>query len=350
MRSGQRVERLDADRGVVELESGEVVPYDGLIIATGVSARVLPTAPAHDERIVTLRTIADFHAIERQLRTAQSIAVIGGGFVGCEVAASARSLGRRVTIIDLAPVLLNRVLGPQLGAVLTDVHRDGGVELRLGVGIDQWTTSSAGITLELGDGSSVCADLVLVAIGTAPRVDWLVDSGLDISDGVLCEPTSHVVGLDNVVAAGDVARWPNLRFGPEARRVEHWINAVEHGRAAADSLIDGRANARPFAPLPRFWSEQFGVRMQSVGMPAIADRMELVRGTPGSRTFVVACMRGAHIVGALGFDSPRAMLELATIVDAANPVQLPTPTAMHASAVRLVAGREPPSAVVARAG
>jgi NADPH-dependent 2,4-dienoyl-CoA reductase/sulfur reductase-like enzyme len=326
LRAGHRAVGLDPARGCLQLDSGDEVPYDGLIVATGVTARRLPTVPAHDERVATLRTLGDFRRLARHLRRARSIAVIGGGFVGCEVAASARALGVRVTIIDLAPVLLHRVLGPQLGAVLTEVHRGGGVDLRLGTGIEQWRTSRAGVSLDLTDGSTVCADVVLVAIGTAPAVEWMANSGADVADGVRCDETSHVIGLDGVVAAGDVARWPNLRFGPEPRRVEHWINAVEHGRAAADSLLDGREHAAPFAPVPRFWSEQHGVRIQSVGMPSIAERVEVVRGSVEERSFVVACMLGRRIVGALGFDSPRAMLEMGEIVDAANPVVMPAPT------------------------
>jgi NADPH-dependent 2,4-dienoyl-CoA reductase/sulfur reductase-like enzyme len=225
-----------------------------------------------------------------------------------------------VTLIDVAPVLLQRALGRQLGELLTEVHREVGVDLRLGTSVERWSTGVSGVSLELADGSTVRADAVLVAVGTVPAVDWLAECGVDTTDGVLCDETCHVVGLDNAVAAGDVARWPNTRFGSEARRVEHWINAVEHGQAAADSLLDGRTSARPYTPIPRFWSEQHGVRVQSVGMPGIADRLVLVEGQLESRTFVAAGLRGDRIVGALGFNSPRSMLRLADIVDASNPI------------------------------
>lgn len=339
LRSGQRVRALDPEQRCVVLDSGDVVPYDGLVVATGVTARVLPTAPAHDERVVSLRTLADFRRLQARLRGARSIAIVGGGFVGCEVAASARALGVRVTIVDLAPVLLACVLGPELGAVLTEVHRDAGVDLRLGTAIEAWRTGADGVVLEVNQGAPVCADVVLVAIGTMPATEWLDGSGADLTDGVRCDETSHVEGLDGVVAAGDVARWPNLRFGPEARRVEHWINAVEHGRAAADSLLDGPAQAATFQPIPRFWSEQHGVRIQSVGMPSIADRVELVRGAVADRSFVVACRRGDRLVGALGFDSPRAMLEMADLVEAANPVVARVPAAATPARVHHLAPR-----------
>ena len=319
MRSGQRVLGVDPTRRQLHLDTGEHLSYGRLVIATGVKPRLLPGVPVHDERVSMLRTLDDFHNFNRLLRGARRVAVVGGGFIGCEVAASLRQRSMKVTLVDVAPVLLQRVLGQQLGATLTEVHRAAGVDLRLGTGVESWSTGRSGIVLELRDGSTVRADVVLVAVGTMPVVDWLADCGVDTTDGVLCDETSHVVGLDGAVAAGDVARWPNVRFGSEPRRVEHWINAVEHGQAAADSLLDGRARARPYAPIPRFWSEQHGVRIQSVGMPGIADRVELVQGQLEGRTFVAACFRGDRIVGALGFNSPRSMLRFADIVDEANP-------------------------------
>jgi NADPH-dependent 2,4-dienoyl-CoA reductase/sulfur reductase-like enzyme len=318
MRLGRRAVGLDAARQRVHLDSGEEIPYSQLVIATGVKPRLLPGAPACDERVVMLRSLDDFHAFNRLLRGARRVAVVGGGFIGCEVAASLRQRSMNVTLIDVAPALLQRALG-QLGETLTEVHREAGVDLRLGTSVERWSTGVSGVRLELTDGSAVLADAVLVAVGTVPAVDWLVESGVDTTDGVLCDATCHVVGLDSAVAAGDVARWPNARFGSEARRVEHWINAVEHGQAAADSLLDGPTSARPYTPIPRFWSEQHGVRVQSVGMPAIADRLELVEGQLESRTFVAAALRGGRVVGALGFNSPRTMLRFTDIVDTSNP-------------------------------
>ena len=135
-----------------------------------------------------------------------------------------------------------------------------------------------------------------------PAVDWLVDCGVDSTDGVLCDETCHVLGLDRVVAAGDVARWPNARFGGEARRVEHWINAVEHGQAAADSLLDGPTSAQPYTPIPRSGLNSMVCEFESVGMPGIVDRLELVEGQVESRTFVVAGLRGCRSVGARARD------------------------------------------------
>ena len=320
MRLGQRAVGLDPVQQTVQLDSGERVAYGGLIIATGLRPRPLARMPAYDERIVMLRSLDDFHQFDRVVRQSRRVVVIGGGFIGCEVAASLRQCGLDVTLVDVAPVLLHRALGRQLGATLVEIHRDAGVDLRLGTAVEDWSTGRSGVSLELSDGSVVRADAVLVAVGAAPAVDWLGGCGVDTTDGVLCDETCHVIGLDRTVAAGDVARWPNLRFDGEARRVEHWINAVEHGQAAADRLLDDRPGAEPYTPIPRFWSEQYGARMQSVGMPMIADRVELVEGQLESRTFVAACFRGDRVVAAVGFNSPSSMRHFADLVGESNPI------------------------------
>ena len=321
-RRGVRAERLDPVAHKVVLDTGEEIAYDGLVVATGVSARTLPAAPNLDERVVSLRTLDDALALDGLMRRARRLVIVGGGFIGCEVASTARRRGIDVTLVDLAPYLLGRIVGPALGAMVTQIHVDAGVDLRLGRSITAWRTGVGGVTIALDDGSEVTADAVLVAIGTVPRTDWLADLPLDLSDGVLCDETSHVVGLDDVVAAGDVARWPNRRFGGPARRVEHWINAVEHGQAAAENLLHGRAGSRPFTPMPRFWSEQHGVRIQAVGVPAIADRIALAEGSLAERRLVAACLDGERLVGALGVDSPRAMLRFADMVETATAANL----------------------------
>ena len=320
MRLGQRAVGLDATRQRVHLDTGEDIPYNQLIIATGVRPRLLPGAPTCDERVVVLRSLHDFRAFDRLLRGARRVVVVGGGFIGCEVAASLRQRGVNVTLIDVAPVLLQRTLGPQLGETLTEVHREAGVDLRLGTGVERWSTGRSGVNLELRDGSTIRADVVLVAVGTAPAVDWLADCGVDTTDGVLCDETCHVLGLDGAVAAGDVARWPNARFGSEARRVEHWMNAVEHGQAAADSLFDGRASARPFTPIPASGLSSTVCESSRWACRGSRSGSNWWKGSSSSRTFVATAIRGDRIVGALGFNSPRSMLRFTHIVDASNPV------------------------------
>jgi NADPH-dependent 2,4-dienoyl-CoA reductase/sulfur reductase-like enzyme len=309
---------LDPVRRAVRLADDREVFYDGLIAATGVGARQLPTAPLYDDRVLALRTLRDCQKLDAAMASARHMVIVGGGFIGCELASTARARAIDVTVVDTSDTLLERVLGRELGTVITNLHRRRGVRLRLGTGVASWSTGRRGVGLELTNGERLDAEVVVVAVGAAPRVEWLAGSGANVEDGVLCDPTSHVVGLENVVAAGDVARWPNLRFDGVPRRVEHWIHAVEHGRTAAENLLAGRGRARPFTPLPRFWSEQHGVKIQSVGMPGLANRTALAEGSAERDPMVAAYLRNDQLVGFVGIDSPRAMLRYAELLDAAT--------------------------------
>jgi hypothetical protein len=161
----------------------------------------------------------------------------------------------------------------------------------------------------------------VLAAGSTPNVDWLRGSGLDCADGVLCEPTCHAANAGDVVAAGDVARWPNLRYDSTPRRVEHWINAVEMGRWAAESLLDGRGDARPFTPVPRFWSEQYGQRLQGAGMPALGTDATPVEGDPIGGRGVLGYLASGRLVGVVGRESPRAVLRWTNRMARPRPVE-----------------------------
>jgi len=213
-------------------------------------------------------------------------------------------------------------LGTTLGAVAADIHRSAGVGLHLGVGITRWEPHAAGVRLFLQDGEVVDSDTVVVGFGTTPAAAWLAGSGLDLTDGVLAGPTCHAVGAGDVVVAGDATRWPNLFFDAIPRRVEHWINAIEMGQAAADSLLAGRSDAKAFTPVPRFWFEQHGVKIQSVGMPGLGHELRIVKGAPGKGSFVAAFTRptttaaggvGHRLMGVIGFDAARRLLEYAPL-------------------------------------
>ncbi|PND54511.1 hypothetical protein CRM90_27585 [Mycobacterium sp. ENV421] len=316
-RLGTPILGLDLDQHHLLLPGGEHLDFNGLIIATGVQARHLPDAPVHLPHVRMLHTLADADAIDRALAKANHVAIVGGGFIGCEIAVTARARGLHATIVDLTPTLLARSLGPALGAIVGDIHRDAGVRLHLGVGVHGWSETPSGVELTLDDGETLTADAAVVGIGTFPRTDWLTGCGLDLTDGVLCTPTCHaqdVAGnaVESVVAAGDIAQWPNTRFDTTPRRIEHWINAIEMGQAAAEALLAGPHAARPFTPIPRFWSHQHGVRIQSLGMPALGTEMVILDGTPESRRFVAGFTRpapeGPILVGAVALDSPRALL------------------------------------------
>lgn len=309
-RLGTPVQRLDPANRLLYSYGEPPLPYDGLVIATGVRSRALPGAPFRHPRVHMVRTIDDATALRRSLSTSDGpCVIIGGGFTACELAATARELGREVILVSRSRALLGSVLGPPVGQAILELHRAHGVEVHLGTEVRNWVPGQWGLGVHLTDGTFVVAGCVVLAVGGEPETDWLYGSGIDISDGVLCEPTCHVTGVRDVVAAGDVARWPNLRFGPTPRRIEHWLNALEMGRAAAESLLAGPAAATPFQPVPRFWSEQYGQRFQAAGMPRLGRRMVRLTGDARSGPGIIGYLSRETVVGVLGRESPRAMVD-----------------------------------------
>ena len=315
---GTRVTGLSSDRGV-KLADGTTKPVGGLVIATGVTPRTIPGAERFPERVFVLRTLDDCRRLDTALATARSIAIIGGGFIGCEVATSAVKRCVPVTMIDVSDTLLSHAIGHELGQIMTDIHREHGVDVRTGHGVATLehdpTRDTMAVTLT--NQTVIHADILLIGVGTTPRVEGLQGFGLDLTDGVLCGPTCHVTGLPDVVAAGDVARWPNLAFDNTPRRVEHWINAIEQGRHAADALLDGIDNAQSFTPIPRFWSEQHGTKIQSIGMPRLGATVAVTEGTIAKRQLVATYTDNTgRLVGAVAVNAPRSLLAYADKVTA----------------------------------
>ena len=301
LRLGRTATALDLAARTVELYGGETVRFDGLIVATGTAPRVLPGTPAL-EGIHTLRTLEDCLAIRRAFDDGGRVAVVGAGFIGSEVAATARERGLDVTLIEAAPVPLVRAVGEEMGRVCAALHDDHGVDLRLGAGVESFEGSGRVQRVRLSDGTAVDADVAIVGVGVAPSTGWLESSGLALRDGVVCDATC-AASAPGVYAAGDVARWRNPLFDDEMR-VEHWTNATEQGRAAALNLLAGPADATPFAPVPYFWSDQYGVKIQLVGHVRPDDEVRVVHGSIDDRRLVALYRRGARLVGALGFDRP----------------------------------------------
>ena len=333
-RLGCRTIALDPVERTITLPGAERLRYDGLVLATGAEARVLPGAPMHSDRIHMLRTLEDAQEIDQAMgHASRRLLIVGGGFIGAELASTARRRGLDATIIDHSPVMLTRGLGHILGAVAGDLHRDNGVRVHLGVAVTGWEPHDAGVRLHLADGEVLDGDAAVVGIGTVARTEWLSGSGLDTTDGILATRTCHAVGADDVVVAGDVARWPNLLFDDVPRRVEHWINAVEMGQHAADSLLAGPDRASSYTPVPRFWSEQHGVKIQSAGSPALGSELRLLEGTLESRKFVAGYLEPTgtadRLMGLVAFDSPRELLTYAPLIGQ-NVVGPATPHAQSA--------------------
>ncbi len=279
--------------------------FDGLVIATGSSPRRLPGQPDLDG-IHTLRTVGDADAIARRIDGGARLCVIGAGFIGAEVAATARARGRDVTVLEALPQPMVRGVGPVIGAVLARLHHAHGVDLRLGVGVDSIAGDQRVERVHLVDGSVVECDVVLVAIGAAPATDWLAGSGISVDNGVVCDATLRAA--PGVVAAGDVCRWPNPTFDGEVMRIEHWTNAAEQGNHAALTLLRGE-DAPEFATVPFVWSDQYDVKIQSAGRFGGDDVMEIVHGTTEEDRFVAIFERAGRLSGVLGFSQPRRVIQ-----------------------------------------
>jgi 3-phenylpropionate/trans-cinnamate dioxygenase ferredoxin reductase subunit len=304
-RLGRRAVALDLSSRSVELDDGEEVPFDGCILATGAAPRALPQQRELDG-LFMLRTLDDATALRARLDENPRVVVIGAGFIGAEVAATCRGRGLDVTVLEALPEPMVRGLGSELGAVIAAVHRDNGVDLRTNVGVAGIEGDTRVERVRLADGSAIDADVVLVAIGVAPATNWLEGSGLTLDNGVVCDATS--LAAPGVVAAGDIARWPNPLFGNELRRLEHWTNAVEQGVHAAQRLLAGE-NGSPFAPVPFVWSDQYDRKIQTVGQWSPYAEMFVAHGTLADRQFVALFGQAGVLVGALGFNRPRQVMQ-----------------------------------------
>ncbi|ULR54949.1 NAD(P)/FAD-dependent oxidoreductase [Streptomyces deccanensis] len=293
LRLGTAATGLDLRKRRVRLADGDTVPYDALVVATGVRPRRLPGEGAH-----VLRTLDDALGLRERLTPGTRLVVVGAGFLGAEAAAVARRLGVEVTLLEPAPVPLAHAVGGQVGAVLSRAHLDHGVDLRTGVTVTEVTEDG----VRLADGEVIEADEVLVAIGSRPNTEWLADSGLGVGDGVLCD--AYCEAAKNVYAAGDVARWYNPLFGT-SMRVEHRTNAAEQGMAVARNLLAADPDARrAFAPVPYFWSDQYDMKVQAYGWLRGHDEVSIVAGDPAERRFVAVYRTDDRVTGALAVGMP----------------------------------------------
>ena len=309
-RLGRRAVRFEAASRTVTLDDGERLTSDGVVIATGARTRTLRGTEGL-AGVYTLRTLADSLAIRSEFDAKPGrVVVVGAGFIGAEVAATARGRGLDVTMVEMAETPLERVLGAEMGRVCADVHIDHGVDLRLGVGVESITGSDRVEQVALTDGTRLDADVVIVGVGVIPNTEWLDGSGLEIANGVVCDETC--LAAPGVVVAGDVARWPNRLFG-QSMRVEHWDNAIEQGMAAARRLLAGD-NAVPFAPVPWFWSDQYDRKIQLAGRSGPDDEVVVVTGSPDERRFAAIYGRAGRVVAVLGFNRPRHVMQYRRLI------------------------------------
>ncbi len=324
---GSPATELDIDGKALTLADGRVVSYDGLIIATGSAARRLPHQPDWHGMHV-LRTMDDALSLRAAMEPSSEtphprVVVIGAGFIGLEVAATARSRGCAVTVLEGAEAPMMRGLGVEMGSAAALVHTDNGVDLRMGVSVTGFVESSPGHVggVMLAGGERVDADVVVIGVGASPSTDWLETSGLDLRDGVVCDHYLNA-GTSLVYAAGDVCRWTNDLYGRDMR-VEHWTTASEQGAAAARNLLAESSGSEriPFSTVPFFWSDQFSARIQFLGRIEGDERVQVVLGSPEERSFVALYERGGTLVAALGVSKPRQLMPFRALIASRVPIE-----------------------------
>jgi 3-phenylpropionate/trans-cinnamate dioxygenase ferredoxin reductase component len=293
---GVRADVVDPRAHVVVLADGRRIPYDKVLLTTGGRARTLDVPGFDLDGVHTLRTRDDSLAIHAQLRPGAHVVVVGAGFIGAEVAASARAMGCEVTMLEIADVPLSRVLGAEVGERYAAIHREEGVDLRTGVGLAR-VEGDGRVRRVLDTAGAVHeADLVVAGVGMAPDVSVATSSGIEVGNGVVVSEHCET-SVPGVYAAGDVAVHPNPILG-QVIRVEQWQNAQHQGAAAARNML---GHDEPFTEVPWFWSDQYDVNLQMAGLPTASDDV-VFRGDNTSRSFTVFYRRDGVLVGVVGLN------------------------------------------------
>jgi 3-phenylpropionate/trans-cinnamate dioxygenase ferredoxin reductase component len=310
---GTAATSLDLGRNELTLADDSQVAFDALVLATGSTPRRLPHQPVL-AGVHVLRTLDDALALRAELDAGPRVVVIGAGFIGAEVAATCRGRGLDVTVLEALAQPMVRGLGPELGAVIAEMHRDHGVDLRTSVQVDAIEGRERVEQVCLGDGSTIAADVVVVGVGVVPETAWLEGSGLTIDNGVVCDESC--LAAPGVVVAGDLARWPNELFDGQLMRLEHWTNATEQGVYAARRLLagDDAAELGAFAPVPFVWSDQYDRKIQTVGLVSDDADLHVAHGSYAERQFVALFGRHGRIVGALGFNRARQVMQYRKLI------------------------------------
>ncbi|MFI6735248.1 NAD(P)/FAD-dependent oxidoreductase [Nonomuraea sp. NPDC050451] len=308
---GTSVTSADLRRRLVGLADGTELSFDGLVVATGARPRRL-RCPGPPKGRYAVRTVDDARALRAELaRPGARVVVVGAGFIGCEVAATAVALGAaEVTVADPEPLPMLRPLGELPARELLRRHEERGVRFALGTAVTAFEGRDRVTGVMLGDGRRLDADVVVEAVGSIPNTEWLDGNGLDLADGVRTDELLRAGGLPHVVAVGDVARFPNARYDGVPRRIEHWSMPADTAKRAAKTLAAHLAGAEPdpepFAPLPTFWSDQHDFRLQSFGAPALGlDDARVLEGGPGG-DLVAGYHRSGRLVGVVALGGPAA--------------------------------------------
>lgn len=303
LRLGTAARRLDTESHKLLLDSGQEIAWDACAIATGAAPIRLP-GPGQ-----VLRSFEDAVAIDRALTKARKMVIIGAGVLGCELAALAREKQVEALVVDLLDAPMLDKLGPEVSSRLEALHRERGVEFRFRTSITEIAgTPESGFRVVLDDGSVEDCDLVLVAVGCRPSVDWLDGSGVPIEDGVRCDATCEA--LPGVFAAGDVASWPSPRYGRRLR-IEHRMNATEQGMAVAGNILGAK---EAFDPIPFFWTDQYDAKIQVFGLiDGSLDRDFLAENSENGG-FVISYSRNGKVEGVLGWNMARSLRKARALI------------------------------------
>jgi 3-phenylpropionate/trans-cinnamate dioxygenase ferredoxin reductase subunit len=294
LRTSTSVESLDVAGRAVVLDGGERIDYDALLLAAGAEPKRLPVPGADLEGVHVLRTLDDSDALRAVLDGGGRLVVVGAGWIGCEVAASARQRGMEVAVVEPQSVPLEGVLGPELGAFYRDVHIDHGVDLHLGTGVEAIEGAGRAERVRTSDGTTLEADAVLIGVGVAPRTA-LADGVLDVDDGILVDAGLRA-SAEGVIAAGDVANHHHPLFG--RLRVEHWGNALEQGPVAARAMLGQDV---VYDRVPYFFSDQYDVGMEYAGHSSSGDEV-VFRGDPASREFIAFWLRDGRVTAGMNIN------------------------------------------------
>ncbi|WP_432027057.1 NAD(P)/FAD-dependent oxidoreductase [Streptomyces sp. 1222.5] len=327
---------LDLAGNQVRLADGREIPFDRVLISTGVRARPwFVESEAALDGVFVLRTREHAEGLQQAIAAGPSrVLVIGAGFTGSEIASICRERDIAVTVAELAPAPLVGALGAMIGEVASDMQRAHGVDLRCGVKVTRLEGDAQGHfrRAHFDDGSTVDADVAVVALGGIRNTEWLRDSGLAAGVwGIACDTGCRALTLDGLItddifAAGDVARCPNPVYEYRLISLEHWANAVEQAEVAAHNMVSGQADRWPHLTLPVFWSIQFGVNIKSVGVPTFADEVAVSQGSVADRRFVAAYGYRGRVTAAVCFNNAKWLDHYRGLIETAAPFPPPNPT------------------------
>jgi 3-phenylpropionate/trans-cinnamate dioxygenase ferredoxin reductase subunit len=316
LRLSTRVTSIEADQQEVVLDTGERLAYDVAVLAVGAQPRPITTPGADLEGIHYLRSVDDSDRLREAIRAARRVAVIGAGWIGSEVAASARQMGAEVAIVEIAELPLERVLGPELGNFYREVHVEHGVEMHLGVGVESLRGTGRVEAVRLTDGTELTADMVVVGIGVAPRLGLAEAAGLTLENGVATDEflASSAPGI---YAVGDVAAaWHPILS--RRIRLEHWSSALNQGPVAARNIL---GEATPYERIPYFYSDQYEVGMEYSGHATAWDQV-VFRGDPASREFIAFWLEKGRVAAGMNVNVWDVADTIAALVAGRQPVDI----------------------------